>query len=89
MRSCSQSIYDRAERTGRPCLLGDIGKCSAPCVGRVTLAEHRATANDLVGFMNGGDQDFEDCLAQIEAAADGIVDHVRNVLGNARTAQDG
>lgn len=60
MRSCSQSIYDRAERTGRPCLLGDIGKCSAPCVGRVTHEEHRATANDLVAFMNGGDQDFVD-----------------------------
>ncbi|WP_072313545.1 excinuclease ABC subunit UvrC [Agrococcus sp. Marseille-P2731] len=60
MRSCSQSVYDRAERSGRPCLLGDIGKCSAPCVGRVTHAEHRATARDLVAFMNGGDQDFVD-----------------------------
>ncbi|SDR66531.1 excinuclease ABC subunit UvrC [Agrococcus carbonis] len=60
MRSCSQSVYDRAERTGRPCLLGDIGKCSAPCVGRVTLDEHRATARDLVAFMNGGDQEFVD-----------------------------
>lgn len=60
MRSCSQSVYDRAERTGRPCLLGDIGKCSAPCVGRVTHAEHRATARELVAFMNGGDQEFVD-----------------------------
>lgn len=60
MRSCSQSVYDRAERSGRPCLLGDIGKCSAPCVGRVTHAEHRDIARDLVAFMNGGDQDFVD-----------------------------
>ncbi|WP_347753579.1 excinuclease ABC subunit UvrC [Agrococcus sp. ProA11] len=60
MRSCSQSVYDRAERTGRPCLLGDIGKCSAPCVGRVTHEEHRATARELVAFMNGGDQEFVD-----------------------------
>ncbi|WP_206446720.1 excinuclease ABC subunit UvrC [Agrococcus sp. KRD186] len=60
MRSCSQSVYDRAERSGRPCLLGDIGKCSAPCVGRVSFDEHRATARDLVAFMNGGDQEFVD-----------------------------
>ena len=58
VRSCSASVYLRAERAGRPCLLGDIGKCSAPCVGRVTHDEHRAIARDLVAFMNGGDQDF-------------------------------
>src|SRR5690606_19504252 len=35
MRSCSDGVYRRAQQTGRPCLLGDIGKCAAPCVGRV------------------------------------------------------
>jgi excinuclease ABC subunit C len=53
MRSCNSSTYASAERTGRPCLLGDIGKCSAPCVGRVGLDEHKRTAERLTGFLSG------------------------------------
>ena len=55
MRSCSQGVYRRAQLTGRPCLLGDIGKCSAPCVERVSLDEHRAIAENFVSFMAGND----------------------------------
>jgi len=55
MRSCSDGVYRRAELTGRPCLLGDIGKCVAPCVGRVTKEEHRQVADDFVSFMAGND----------------------------------
>ncbi|TAM69912.1 MAG: excinuclease ABC subunit UvrC [Microbacteriaceae bacterium] len=58
MRSCSDSVYRRAELTGRPCLLGDIGKCVAPCVGRVTKGEHRAVAEDFVSFMAGNDTHY-------------------------------
>ncbi|GAA1218514.1 excinuclease ABC subunit UvrC [Rhodoglobus aureus] len=55
MRSCSPSVYKRAQQTGRPCLLGDIGKCAAPCVGRVTLEEHKSIALDFASFMAGND----------------------------------
>jgi excinuclease ABC, C subunit len=55
MRSCTDGVYRRAELTGRPCLLGDIGKCVAPCVGRVTKDEHRQVADDFVSFMAGND----------------------------------
>jgi len=55
MRSCSQSVYKRAQHTGRPCLLGDIGKCAAPCVGRVTREEHKSIALDFASFMAGND----------------------------------
>ena len=55
VRSCTQGIFDRAKRTGRACLLGDIGKCSAPCVGRVTSDEHKKIARDFIDFMGGGD----------------------------------
>jgi excinuclease ABC subunit C len=58
MRSCSDGVYRRAEQTGRPCLLGDIGKCAAPCVKRVTLAEHKAIAVDFASFMGGNDERF-------------------------------
>ena len=58
MRSCSEGVYRRAAQTGRPCLLGDIGKCAAPCVGRVSPAEHKAIALDFAAFMSGADQRF-------------------------------
>ena len=52
-RTCSAGVFKRAGQIGRPCLLGYIGKCSAPCVGRVTAAEHRAIVDDFVDFMAG------------------------------------
>jgi excinuclease ABC subunit C len=55
VRSCTQGVFDRARRTGRACLLGDIGKCAAPCVGRVTSDEHKQIARDFIEFMGGGD----------------------------------
>jgi excinuclease ABC subunit C len=55
MRSCSDATYKRAEQTGRPCLLGDIGKCAAPCVGRVSKEEHKSIALDFASFMGGND----------------------------------
>ena len=55
IRSCSSGVYNSAKRANRPCLLADIGKCSAPCVGRVSEGEHLDTAKELVGFMNGMD----------------------------------
>ncbi|MBX3099793.1 MAG: excinuclease ABC subunit UvrC [Salinibacterium sp.] len=58
MRSCSDSTYKRAQQTGRPCLLGDIGKCAAPCVGRVTLEQHKSIALDFASFMSGNDSRY-------------------------------
>jgi excinuclease ABC subunit C len=55
VRSCSSGVYKAAKRSNRPCLLADIGKCSAPCVDRVDQAEHLSIAKDLVSFMNGFD----------------------------------
>ncbi|MFE5242978.1 MULTISPECIES: excinuclease ABC subunit UvrC [unclassified Streptomyces] len=53
VRTCSAGVFKNAERTGRPCLLGYIGKCSAPCVGRVSPEEHRDLADDFCDFMAG------------------------------------
>ena len=55
VRSCSSGVFNSAKRANRPCLLADIGKCSAPCVGRVNQDEHLSTAKDLVNFMSGMD----------------------------------
>src|SRR5690554_6664339 len=55
MRSCSDATYKRAEQTGRPCLLGDIGKCAAPCVKRITKEDHKSIALDFASFVAGQD----------------------------------
>ena len=52
-RTCSAGVFKRAQQIGRPCLLGYIGKCSAPCVGRVTAEEHRQIVEDFCDFMAG------------------------------------
>ncbi|MEV4425775.1 excinuclease ABC subunit UvrC [Streptomyces sp. R-07] len=53
VRTCSAGVFRNAASAGRPCLLGYIGKCSAPCVARVTPEEHRELAEDFCDFMAG------------------------------------
>jgi excinuclease ABC subunit C len=53
VRTCSNGVFRRAEQVGRPCLLGYIDKCSAPCVGRVSADEHRRLASEFCDFMAG------------------------------------
>jgi len=58
IRSCSSANFQRAQRSKRQCLLGDIGKCAAPCVNWVSQEEHKDLANRLVGFMDNGNADI-------------------------------
>jgi len=53
VRTCSAGVFKNAARTGRPCLLGYIGKCSAPCIERVSAEEHRELAEEFCDFMAG------------------------------------
>ncbi|MEU9434411.1 excinuclease ABC subunit UvrC [Streptomyces sp. NPDC048252] len=53
VRTCSAGVFKNAARTGRPCLLGYIGKCSAPCVGRVSAEEHGELSEEFCDFMAG------------------------------------
>ncbi|MBB5959073.1 excinuclease ABC subunit C [Saccharothrix tamanrassetensis] len=52
-RTCSAGVFKRHNQIGRPCLLGYIDKCSAPCVGRVTADEHRDIVEDFCDFLAG------------------------------------
>lgn len=73
MRSCSAGVYRRHERLGRPCLLGYIGKCDAPCIGRVSTEEHRETVNGLVSFMRGRTNEVVKRLtAEMEQASEDL-----------------
>ncbi len=58
VRTCSAGVFKRQHQLDRPCLLGYIGKCSAPCVGRVSPAEHRLLAEDFCDFMAGNTSRF-------------------------------
>ncbi len=58
MRSCSNGVFKRSGQIGRPCLLGYIGKCVAPCVGNVTAEEHREIVDDFCDFMAGQTKPF-------------------------------
>jgi excinuclease ABC subunit C len=53
MRSCSDGVFKRSGQIGRPCLLGYIDKCSAPCVGNISADDHRAIVDDFCDFMAG------------------------------------
>ncbi len=53
IRSCRDGVFRRAAQVGRPCLLGYIDKCSAPCVGRISEIEYRSIVDDFSSFMAG------------------------------------
>ncbi|MFN2587157.1 MAG: excinuclease ABC subunit UvrC [Actinomycetota bacterium] len=53
MRTCSQGVFDRCRRRGKPCLLFHIERCAGPCVEAVTEEEHRRIALELCDFLDG------------------------------------
>jgi excinuclease ABC subunit C len=70
VRSCSAGNFQRAQKSKRQCLLGDIGKCAAPCVGWVTPDEHRQIAVKLNEFMESGMEDLLPTMrSEMELAA--------------------
>lgn len=73
MRTCSPGVYRRAEASGRPCLLGYIDKCSAPCVGKISEADHKAIAEDFCSFMAGDSSRFmNDIRSRMQAASEDL-----------------
>ena len=70
VRSCSAGVFQRAKASGRPCLLGYIDKCSAPCVCRISAPDHRALAEDLCSFLAGRTGPYlREVESQMRAAA--------------------
>ena len=63
IRSCIDSNFKTAQKSKRQCLLGDIGKCSAPCIDKISESEHRELAKQLISFVEG---DPDDVTAQLE-----------------------
>jgi excinuclease ABC subunit C len=70
-RTCSAGVFKRHRQIGRPCLLGYIDKCSAPCIERVSAEEHRQIVNDFCDFLAGKtDRLARDMEQQMNEAAE-------------------
>ncbi|GFG69288.1 excinuclease ABC subunit UvrC [Mycolicibacter senuensis] len=76
-RTCSAGVFKRHQQIGRPCLLGYIGKCAAPCVGRVSADEHRRIVDDFCDFLAGKTDRLVRSLEQQMLAASDELDFER------------
>src|ERR1700727_499220 len=76
LRSCADTVF--ANRT-RPCLLYQIKRCSAPCVGRISPEEYAALIEEAKGFLSGRSADVQGRLA-------GEMEHAAAALGFERAA---
>ena len=73
MRSCSNGVFKRSGQIGRPCLLGYIDKCSAPCVGNISADDHRAIVDDFCDFIGGNTNAFiKRIRTEMYAASDAL-----------------
>ena len=76
-RTCSAGVFRRHRQIGRPCLLGDIDKCSAPCVSRVSADEHREIVEEFCDFMAGHTDEMERRLTREMRAASDAMEYER------------
>ncbi|HYN57256.1 MAG TPA: excinuclease ABC subunit UvrC [Motilibacterales bacterium] len=77
MRTCTRGVFRRAQAAGRPCLLGYIDKCAAPCTGEVTAEEHRVIVEEFCSFMAGGSAAFVRARTEQMTAAAAELDYER------------
>jgi excinuclease ABC subunit C len=92
-RTCSAGVFRRAALAGRPCLLGYIDKCSAPCVGRVSAAEHRRIVEEFCEFMAGRTAGYLRRLEKDMTAAAAVLQYeraarIRDDIGALRRAME-
>jgi len=69
IRTCSKTVFNRYKAQGRPCLLGYIDKCTAPCVGKITSEAHRAIVGDFMAFLSGQTGRYQAEVEQAMAVA--------------------
>ncbi len=71
VRSCRNGVFNQAKRSGRACLLGYIDKCSAPCIGRISVSDYSELVNQLMRFLGGQTREFVDQISdQMKMAAE-------------------
>ena len=73
MRTCTKGVFNRHQSLGRPCLLGYIDKCAAPCVGKISPKEHREIVSGFCSFMSGRtDEVIKDLEQRMFAASESL-----------------
>ncbi len=73
VRTCPDSKFAVHQRSGRPCLLFHIQKCSAPCVGEIDAGEYAGLVRDLIRFLEGDTDDVvAELTARMESAAEAL-----------------
>jgi excinuclease ABC subunit C len=92
-RTCSAGVFKRHGQIGRPCLLGYIDKCSAPCVGTVSAEEHRDIVEDFCDFLSGRtDRLIRELERRMAAASDELefekAARLRDDIGALRRAME-
>ncbi len=92
-RVCTPGVFRRHGQIGRPCLLGYIDKCSAPCVGNVSAEQHRKIVDDFCDFLSGRTDVMIKRLEREMAAASGALQferaaRLRDDLGALRRAME-
>jgi excinuclease ABC subunit C len=93
MRTCSQAVFERHRRLGRPCILYDIHKCSGPCVGHISPEGHRAVVEEFISFMEGRSKPtLQRIEGEMRAAAEALnyeaAARLRDQLASVRTAME-
>ncbi|HEX6675667.1 MAG TPA: excinuclease ABC subunit UvrC [Actinomycetes bacterium] len=93
MRTCSENVFRRHRRIGRPCILYDINKCSGPCVGHISPEGHRAIVEEFISFMEGHTRPtLRRIEEEMRAAADALnfeaAARLRDQLASVRTAME-
>lgn len=91
LRTCSDNKFGRHEKSGRPCLLFHIEKCSGPCVGEVTRDRYRELVEELLDFLDGDTDTIVKRLEhEMRHAADELAferaARLRDKLGSVRKA---
>ncbi len=70
LRTCSEGVFKGYQRQGRPCIEHSLGRCAAPCVGKIDAPRYQELVVGAIRFMKGQGQDLvRELRAQMEDAA--------------------
>ncbi|MDP2739564.1 MAG: excinuclease ABC subunit UvrC [Pseudorhodobacter sp.] len=74
LRTCTDSFF---ESRSRPCLLYQIKRCAAPCVGKISAEDYAGLVNDAIRFLEGKSTMVQSNLAKAMAEASDALEFER------------